>query len=404
MTSVDSVARFTRLHALKVARNPTREGIVDVLLVVAAIAAMHVEFLFNDKSSPGVMSSLVIVATSLTILLRRHAPVWGFVLAMIMLFAVLETACVFNTMPMVPVIIGYTLAQQRGLRAAVLVGVPAVAATLAMLWIYEGGSLFGWGQVKNVSLVIVPLALGVASHDRRIYTAALVERAETAERNREEEALRRVGEERLRIARDVHDVVAHAMVTINVQAGVGAHLLEGGADTDKAHSTLREIKKVSGDALGELRSMLGILREDETDAAPTRPVQRLADLGDLRESLAVAGVELTLDVAPAAQALPASIESAGYRIIQEALTNVIRHAGPTRATVRIVCGETQVLLEVDDEGGAAPSSLHANGSGNGLRGMRERAEALGGTLVAGPRPAGGWRVVATLPLAPEGSS
>lgn len=150
--------------------------------------------------------------------------------------------------------------------------------------------------------------------------------------------------------------------------------------------------------------MLGILREDETDAAPTRPVQRLADLGDLRERLAVAGVELTLDVAPAAQALPASIESAGYRIIQEALTNVIRHAGPTRATVRIVCGETQVLLEVDDEGGAAPSSLHANGSGNGLRGMRERAEALGGTLVAGPRPAGGWRVTAALPLASEGSS
>ena len=160
-----------------------------------------------------------------------------------------------------------------------------------ILQVYSPHGLFTWDTVKNLGLVALPLALGVA--DRRCYTAALVDRAETAERTREEETLRRVGQERLRIARDVHDVVAHAMVAINVQAGVGAHLLD--RDPEQARVTLRDIKKVSGDALTDLRSMLGILREDDgpESAAPVRPRRASPRSTTCARASAPAGVDST---------------------------------------------------------------------------------------------------------------
>ena len=242
-----------------------------------------------------------------------------------------------------------------------------------------------------------PLLLGAAVRDRRAYLAALVDRAETAERTRDEEARRRVGEERLRIARDVHDVVAHAMVAINVQAGVGAHLLD--RDPEQARRTLQDIEKVSGEALSDLRSTLGMLREDatENDGAPVRPAQGLRELDELGESLRTAGIEVDLDVDPATATLPASVTSTGYRIVQEALTNVVRHAGGSHARVRVTRGDDALVIEVDDDGGDAGRRRAPPGAGQGVRGMRERAQAAGGTLEAGPQAGGGWRVVATLP-------
>lgn len=379
---------------------PTRalvDVLVDVGLVLFCAVAMLIDLAYSEKSTFGVLAVGAIIVACLPIGLRHTAPATGFGLAMVAVLGVLSTSSIYNTIAFPAMVCGYALASRHGRNAALVAGAAALPAVLLILQIYSPHPLVGWDTAKNLGLVVLPLALGVASHDRRAYTAALVERAEASERNREAEMKRRLGEDRLSIARDVHDVVAHAMVAINVQAGVGAHLLD--RDPEQARATLRDIKKVSGEALNDLRSMLGVLREaDPPDSMDlTRPVQGLEGLGELRETLGSAGVALDIDIDPALSQLPATVGATGYRIVQEALTNVIRHAGPTvaRVTVRQVDG--LVLIEVEDDGGASQPPLRHTGSGNGLRGMRERAIAVGGSLEAGPRPEGGWRVAASLP-------
>jgi signal transduction histidine kinase len=177
---------------------------------------------------------------------------------------------------------------------------------------------------------------------------------------------------------------------------VGAHLLD--RDPERARRTLEDIKKVSGDALSDLRSTLGVLREDAAgnDDAPVRPAQSLRELDELGESLRTAGIEVELDIDPTTATLPASVTSTGYRIVQEALTNVVRHAGGSHASVRVTRGEDTIVIDVQDDGPGTDSAAPP-GAGQGVRGMRERAQAAGGTLEAGPLAGGGWRVVATLP-------
>ncbi|WP_345462807.1 sensor histidine kinase [Nocardioides marinquilinus] len=371
---------------------------MDVALTLACVVLMHVEIPLNAKAEAGLYTSFGIVVASLPVLLRSSAPVLAYLLGFAGLFVLMTGDPPYNTMPAPVVLCAYAIAERHGLRAALVTGALSLPAVVAILQVFSPHGLFDWGTAQNLALVPLPLALGVAVHDRRCYTAVLIERAEAAERTREEEAQHRVAEERLRIARDVHDVVAHAMVTINVHAGVGAHLLE--RDPDQAHERLRTIKNVSGDALTDLRAMLGLLRE-AAPGEPAPPVQRLADLGDLRENLLAAGVDLTLDVDPAARALPASVDATCFRVVQEALTNTLKHAGPTSARVRVARGDDRVVVEVLDDGGesgSAPAPLAGTGAGHGLRGMGERLAALGGTLEAGPRPEGGWRVWASVPL------
>jgi len=243
---------------------------------------------------------------------------------------------------------------------------------------------------KNLGFIAAPFLLGVAVRNRNAYLAVVLDRAETAERTREEEAARRVSEERLRIAQDVHDVVAHAMVAINVQAGVGLHLLD--RDPEQARQTLADIRAASGDALVDLRSTLGVLRSDP----PTAPAQSLADLADLAAGLRSAGVAVALELDPSALTVSAGVGATGYRIVQEALTNVVRHAGSAHARVGVRRQDGHVVIEVDDPGPAGPRPPAPAGSGNGVRGMTERAAAVGGTVEAGPHGAG-WRVRAVLP-------
>ncbi|MCW2816686.1 MAG: Two component integral rane sensor signal transduction histidine kinase [Nocardioides sp.] len=376
------------------------DRLVDAVLFATCAVAMAVETTVSDTAVTTVAAYVAVVLASAPVLVRRRHPVLASTLVMVLMFGVLETSHLYQTIAFPAVVCGYTLASRLGRRVAVPAGVLTSAVVIVILAVYSPHSLASWDTLKNLGFVALPLALGVAARDRRIATDALVERAETAEHSREEEALRRVGEERLRIARDVHDVVAHAMVAINVQAGVGAHLLD--RDRELARTTLRDIKKLSGDALGDLRSMLGLLRPDDDDdtAVPVQPTQGLAEIDDLREGLGSAGVDLQVTIDPTADSLPAPIGAAGYRIVQEALTNVMRHAGPTCARVRVTRdGDSPVVvIEVEDDGGTAPSPLDRSGSGNGLRGMRERAAAVGGSLEAGPRDGGGWRVSASLPV------
>jgi signal transduction histidine kinase len=281
----------------------------------------------------------------------------------------------------------FELARRRGRRQTILAAAAVVPCVfISVLPFADDGRDLVSSTVRNVALCELALAVGYLMWHNR----AALER-EVAER--EAEAERRLGEERLRIAREVHDVVAHAMVAINVQAGVAAHLLD--SESVQAREALRNIKRTSGDALTDLRATLGVLR-DPGQAVPTGPSAGLGDLDAVAGQLRAAGVEVVVDVEEVGS-VAAPVHAASYRIVQEALTNVLRHAHASAASVAVRADDDTLSIVVADDGtGPDPPSDDA---GAGVRGMRERAEALGGTLQAGPRSEGGWRVEATLPLA-----
>jgi signal transduction histidine kinase len=226
--------------------------------------------------------------------------------------------------------------------------------------------------------------------------------------SRQDQALRRASEERLRIARDLHDVVAHNISVINVQANTALHLID--RQPERAREALTAIHEVSKQALAELRSVLGVLREPGA-GAPLAPSPTLARLADLAGSAASAGLTVRVEADGERRPLPTEVDVAAYRIVQEALTNSARHSAGSTATVYVRYREDDVVVQVDDNGAAAglapagptaarPSQPGKDASGgNGIAGMTERAHALGGSLQAGPRPGGGFRVRARLPLA-----
>ena len=272
--------------------------------------------------------------------------------------------------------------RREAILAAVLVG-PCVV--ISVLPFADSGAELVSITLRNLALCELAIAVGYLMwHNHEMF-----EREVAA---READAERRLGDERLRIAREVHDVVAHAMVAINVQAGVAAHLID--QDTDQAREALLHIKRTSGEALTDLRATLGVLR-DRDQAAPVGPAAGLDDLEGIAEQLRAAGVEVEIDV-DTAGTVPAPVHSASYRIVQEALTNVLRHAGARKVSVAARAGDDALTIVVADDG--AGNVAATDGAGAGVRGMRERAEALGGTLHAGPGDERGWRVEATLPL------
>src|SRR5215469_936442 len=220
------------------------------------------------------------------------------------------------------------------------------------------------------------------------------ERAAEAARIRQEEQLRRTSEERLRIARELHDAIGHHLSLINVQSGVALHL--GDELPEQARDSFSAIKHASKEALSELRSVLSVLRQED-EPAPRSPASTIARLDDLVSHAAAAGLAVRTEFDGPPRPLPFSVDAAAYRIVQEALTNVTRHAGPAAAIVRVSYAERDLAVQVDDDGrGPAPGP--PAGNGQGILGMRERAVALGGELQAGPRPGGGFRVRARLPL------
>ena len=219
------------------------------------------------------------------------------------------------------------------------------------------------------------------------------ERAVEFRRTRAEESRRRAGEQRMAIARELHDVLAHHISLISVQAGVALHLMD--EQPEQARIALTAIRQASRESLGELRSVLELLRHGE-EGAPRAPAPGLDALDALVARTSAAGLPVTVEVTGTARPLPAAVGLAAYRIVQEALTNVTRHAGrPATATVRLAYAPDQLTVEVVDDG---PGAEDTSGTGSGLLGMAERAAALGGQLDAGPRPGGGFRVAARLPV------
>ena len=237
------------------------------------------------------------------------------------------------------------------------------------------------------------VALAIAAEATRIRA----ERVAATRASRQLDQRRQQREERLRIARDLHDVIGHNISLINVQASMGLDLMD--SQPEQARAALSAIKSASKEALEELRTMLTPLRGDD-DAAPRSPAPGLDRLPELIELTRAAGLSVEVEITGTALPLPAAVQLAAYRIIQESLTNVARHAGRARVTVRVTYDDADVHIQIDDDGKAPAGWAAVIGTGSGITGMRERATALGGNLSAGFRPGGGFRVSARLPVRP----
>jgi signal transduction histidine kinase len=281
-----------------------------------------------------------------------------------------------------------------GLTVAEL-GVAALQHTL-FKFEFEGLMFVGF-----MGILVAAWLLGHFAHNYRAYAAGLEERTAELERAREELARRAVTEERLRLARELHDVVAHAMSVIAVQSGVGAHVAD--SRPGEVGKALAAIEVTSRAALTELRRLLGVLRQDGDPQASLTPAPGLANLDSLLAEVAEAGLAVRLRVEGAPAPLPAGVDLSAYRIVQEALTNVVKHAGSAHAQVTIRYRDQEVAVEVIDDGRgvAAVAADGGKGTGHGLIGMAERVAAFGGDLEVGPRPGGGFRVAARLPLAAD---
>ena len=298
-----------------------------------------------------------------------------------------------------PFLVALYGASSHGHRLVSATGAAAAAAVVAVVQLAGTGHVDVRELIGVTGWLTVVLVVAEVVRSRRAYLAAIEERAADAERTREFEAARRVAEERLRIARELHDALAHHISVITIQAG--AALLRKESRPELAYEVLPVIKQSAGDAMRELRAALSVLRHPgEEHGSPPAPSPSLDRLAGLVETVRAGGLAVRTVIRGDAGDLPTEVDLAAYRIVQEALTNVARHADAGTATVLISYGENDLEVRVEDDG-RGPAEPPAPG-GNGLAGMRERAAAIGGVLLAGPRDEGGFRVYARLPLAGAG--
>jgi signal transduction histidine kinase len=287
----------------------------------------------------------------------------------------------------------YTLATLRPRRTVVIAALAAAVAMTAAAVPWQPGRVWDLVNLLPMNYAVIAAAVGDATRTRRQLLAQIRERAAQAERTREQEAHRRVREERIRIARDLHDVVAHHITLVNAQAGVAHHLM--GSHPDRAREALAGIRETSRVALDELRATVGLLRSDDEPAQSRQPTPTLADLDTLAGSFRTSGFEVTVHRAGPARPLTGTADVAAYRIVQEALTNAGKHGTARRAEVRLTYDDTRLRIDVVNP--ARPGHRGA-GTGHGLIGMRERADAAGGTLHTAMGDDGTFTVHADLPL------
>ncbi|AJF64801.1 sensor histidine kinase [Streptomyces vietnamensis] len=355
---------------------------------------------FGDHA-PDAWSVLIMIAGAAALVMRRRSPFA--VLAFTVTISLFELVNDNRPAPiaMSAVVALYTVASRTDRPTTWRVGLVTMAVLTAAAMVFGPTHWYAQENLGVFAWTGMAAAAGDAVRSRRAFVDAIRERAERAERTREEEAGRRVAEERLRIARDLHDVVAHHIALVNVQAGVAAHVMD--KRPDQAKEALAHVREASRSALDELRATVGLLRQSGDPEAPTEPAPGLAVLDGLLDSFRKAGLPVALARADEGLTLPATVDLAAYRIVQEALTNVRKHAGPdAEAEVSVVrVGRTVEITVLDNgtppEAPPRPAEQPPVG-GHGLLGMRERVGALGGTLTAAPRYGGGFRVQAILPV------
>jgi signal transduction histidine kinase len=335
----------------------------------------------------GALEYVLLLAGPVALLARRRQPVHVLVLTVA---AALGYAAVADPAPTGPYFLAVLFAIFAvGHRAATWV--VAVAGYAGYLLVVGPP----WRQAAVVAVAVpASIALAEGNRVRRQHFAEMMKYRAEQERAREEQERRQASEERLRIARELHDVLGHHLSLINVQAGVGLHLMD--SRPEQAREALTAIKSASAEALREVRSVLGVLRPED-EVAPRGPAPGLARLAELTSG---AGLPVLTEVDGDTRPLPAEVDRAAYRIVQEALTNVRRHAGgAASARVIIEYEDGALAVRVTDDG---PGTASVNEAGNGIAGMRARAEALGGTLVAAPLDGGGFEVSARLPTSDHG--
>ena len=349
----------------------------------------RIQFPHHVAPHPPFAALLLVVAACVALGWRRRWPVavLAFSTAAVSGYALL--GYVNGAALVAPAIALFTVATRVSLRKTAGLALLTMAALMA-----STAARNPFGHITGGGFDLIPFMVaavtfgGIAVANRRAFVSSIQERAE-------DEARRRVDEERLRIARELHDVVAHTMATINVQAGAAAHV--AAERPDAAVDALQAIKVASREGLRELRAILNVLRQaDEPDS--TQPAPGLAQLDDLVDGTRRAGLPTTLTVTGDRRPLPAAADLAAYRIIQESLTNAIRHAGPASAAVSLSYADAELTLTVADDGRGPGADPAGSGGGHGLAGMRERAAMFGGEVRAGPEPGGGFAVRATLPL------
>ncbi|MEU8623967.1 histidine kinase [Streptomyces sp. NPDC048669] len=395
-TGVLRVRHWLRDHPLALDGALALGVLASMIIGSFAAPGSHSGPTFGTRT-PAVSSVLLMVLGALALVWRRRHPMG--VLVATGGLTVIELVMVDPPSPVVMsvVIALYTIAARTDRPTTWRVGLLTMAALTAAAMLFgsapwysqENFGVFAWTGMAG--------AAGDAVRSRRAFVDAIRERAERAERTREEEARRRVAEERLRIARDLHDVVAHHIALVNVQAGVAAHVMD--KRPDQAKQALAHVREASRSALNELRATVGLLRQSGDPEAPTEPAPGLAVLDELVKTVRRAGLPVEVACATGhGPPLPAAVDLAAYRVIQEALTNVRKHAGPgAKAEVSVVRVGATAEVMVLDNGRGNPGG-DGDGGGHGLLGMRERVTALGGTLTAGPRYGGGFRVHAILPV------
>jgi signal transduction histidine kinase len=294
----------------------------------------------------------------------------------------------------------YTVAVTSPRRVPLPTVAAVVTAMLVGALVASGGPEWA-ASIAGPATVLVGWFAGENVRGRRAYQEAQIDRAAEREREREERVRQAATDERVRIARELHDIVAHAMSLIAVRAGAGRMVID--TQPDEAKEALSIIETASRRALREMRRLVGVLRQTDEPGdgeVELEPAPSLASLDELVRDTIQAGVDVDVDVTGDVRALPAGIEVSGYRIIQEALTNVVRHVGPTKVHLQVRYRPDEIEIELVDEGTATPHDHPPNGShaptGHGLVGMRERVALYRGELVAGPAGKG-YRVLARLP-------
>ncbi|GAA3805527.1 sensor histidine kinase [Sphaerisporangium flaviroseum] len=371
----------------------------SMTVAIEVVVAHHPELLGMTEAGfrrPDGLSIALTLVANLPLALRRRAPL-TIVLITCAAGIVYHALGYYYGMNTMPQLLGlYTVAVQRPPR---LVAVGAVAVLVMWLHAFLVGpvDLLWAGVIQGCVMVAVAWGFGNSARMLTDRSRRLTELSERLRRDQEGRARRAVTQERVRIARELHDVVAHHMSVISVQAGLARYVFS--SDPATARAALATIADTGSEVMGEMRRLLAVLRiEPEDDGVSYDPAPGLDRLGQLVERVRSAGVPVEVTVTGSVRPLASGIDLCAYRVVQECLTNVLKHAGSARAQVVLRYGSAELELRVTDDGSGAGTAVAPDTDGHGLIGMRERVKLYKGTIVAGPGPLGGFEVVVTLPL------
>ena len=390
MPALDRRARFAlsvhRRHLLWI------DAAVPVLVGAVIVAAM----LLHGGSSARPLPIAIGIAAAATLWGRRRVPGWTLAISGALIGVLFHIDSAAGPIAVLaPAVALYSLALTRG-RTEQLLAATAAALAVIIADVLHHGRPTLLQTLGHLLLIAIPLLAAEAIRTHRAYLSVVLDRLELAERTAAQEAERRAEQERIRIARELHDVVAHTLTEINVQAAAAAERARPG----EARAALETIEGASHDAIGELRAILGVLRDTKDDGAPRAPTPTIEHIPELAERARAAGLEVELEISgDRPDRLSDAVSLAAYRIVQESLTNARRHAAGASLQVSLEFDTASLALDIENGAGA---SLNGNDTkpGTGIAGMRERAEAIGGALDAGPR-GDGFGVHAALPYQPS---